>query len=787
MRPDGTPVPGAEVVIQSGPAALSPKAATDAEGARTTTSGRDGEFVFEHRRVGTYLLGAVHGDDVAPTTPVELTSELTDATLVLFAGAAVEVHVRSSKDRTPIAGATVRIVDGDRAFGEQWSFRTAQSDAAGIAKFKGIIATASHLIVASAPHYAETTLAIHDFQFSDRAWTVDMLLTPASQVSGRVLDSNGHGVANATVAWELGGRPRPAETPDLFDPFPFHGHAQAVQTDADGYFSIAAEPGAGCVLAAHPSHELGEVCGVTIDPGNDRSGLEIILRDGRYVSGKVVWPDGSPAAGATVIATKRGWIHQPMQSKSYRFEVRAGLDGKFEFRGIKRGELDLTAFTDDASSNLVAVDLTKHSDARDITITLSFEGTIRGRVIDEDKNPIGFAYVEYAIDPNMAPPDAQGKPRQRRRADTAAQHPDFALPRSIGATRADRDGNFEIHGLPDGLYTLTARRPDPVDLPTAFTSTTEQSVAAGETVELVLKGLGALKGRVVSEDGKPVAAFSVSLAPKRSNPKRDQFAVAHRIISADGTFALTSIPAGEYRVRVDGDDVTEQLVADAVKVSAGKVADAGTIHVVRGIRRHGIVLTKAKKPAVGARVTVALDPASEPFRLETDDDGKFTVPALPADQSLRVRADSFTATSDWVVVPATTNNIELVLDKDGLGSVSGVLVESGVALDRRSIVLTTVGEGTPDDKLVALRNTLTQEGGTFKFDSIPSGDYLIWVKRLSRAKPVEGTLWWKQDAPIRVEPQRETQVMLPVPPRDDGSASDAPQGGSGQGSGTGVK
>jgi hypothetical protein len=300
-----------------------------------------------------------------------------------------------------------------------------------------------------------------------------------------------------------------------------------------------------------------------------------------------------------------------------------------------------------------------------------------------------------------------------------------------------------------------------------------------------MKGLGGIRGQVVDDTGRPVAAFRVSLSPSLKHPTRDQFAVGHGVMSADGTFALSAVPAGEYRLRIDGDDVTDQVADGVITVKTGAVADAGTIHVMRGVRRHGIVFAKDKTPAAGARVTATAAVWSEPVVVESADDGTFDLPALPAGTPLRVRADKLTAASDWMSVAPDTQEIDIVLANEGVGAVSGMLVEAGARLDRRSIVLTRVGEGTPDDALVAVRNTFTGSSGEFRFESVPEGDYLIWVQRVTRSKPAPGTAWWKQDAPVHIAATRESQVVLAVPPLPGAGSADEGQSGSGQGSGSG--
>jgi hypothetical protein len=364
-----------------------------------------------------------------------------------------------------------------------------------------------------------------------------------------------------------------------------------------------------------------------------------------------------------------------------------------------------------------------------------------------------------------------------------AEHPDFALPRSIGATRSDGDGNFEARGLPDGLYSVKASRPQAVDLPPAFASATETAVAPGETVEIVLPALGGVRGRVVYESRKPVTSFGVALAAFTKQDAADLVQPAHRFTSADGTFRLANVPAGAYRVRIQGDDFVEVVFPDAVTVAAGPAIDLGTISVAKGTRRKGVVLSKAGEPVDTAQITVEVPDRPGQVMLETDADGRFSLPPTAPGITLRVRADKGDATSDWIEVAPGAGALELVLAKEGLGAVSGVIIESGAPLDNRVVVLTLVGGGTPGDTLRTFRTATTQSGGTFRLDDVPAGEYLIWVRRASRVREVDGDVWWKPEEPILVEPQRATQVVLPVPPRADGAAPDLPPGGEGQGQG----
>lgn len=757
--PDRAPVPGATVALLGRPA----DAPRIPPVQRFAVADATGEFVFERQLAGEYLLEAHHEDAVSQTAKVALSARTEPVTLVLVPAATLTVRVVAESDERPIPGARVRVGMGDQQFGETDVFREGTTDAAGQAVFRGVLPTANHIVYVDAPGFVDGQVNVLAFEHPRRErWEVTVALLAAARVSGRVVDARGRGLPGATVGWQLGATPRPRDTPDLFDPFPFHGRSGAVTTDAHGRFTLAAEPGPGCVIAIHPRHELGQTCGLTAELGREVAGVEVVLLDGARISGIVVDPSGAPVGGADVIVTKRGWQHMPMFSDSYRFHAVTGADGRFEFTGVKRVALALTAWTPERSSDLLEIDMTQTSEMTDVRLVLEYNGEITGEVVEESGEPVAGAPVEHWAELTLEVPRGVGGGKGGR-VQELLEHKNRALPRASGTTLTDLEGKFRITGLPSGVYTVRASRPTRGAMPPAYTSV-QDVVEVGGSVRLVLRGLGGVRGQVVDERGQPVQAYEILFAPLRPRLKRDDFDGAQPIASEDGRFVIHDLPVGEWVLAVRGRDVVETRMSRAVTIQAGQVADAGTIRVERGRSRPGLVLDAKGAPVPQARVTLSFEAPTEVYDVIADKKGAFTLPPVAAGRPLKVRAESLTASSNWLVVPPQLEKVTIALTEEAKGSVAGVLIEPGQPVDNRTMILTFVADGVPGVDLAGKYAAVTAEGGRFRFEQVAPGQYYLWCRRAQKTKVEGGDAWARYEKPISVTALKETAIVFRPPP-----------------------
>jgi len=115
--------------------------------------------------------------------------------------------------------------------------------------------------------------------------------TPRSAVSGRVLSPDGQPVPGADVY-----------AIHILDPSSGSGYIPTVtRTDAAGRFSYERiEDGLYTFTASSPDFARGALKRVTVPADGRLDGLEIVLQPGASISGRVVTPDGKPAAHATI-------------------------------------------------------------------------------------------------------------------------------------------------------------------------------------------------------------------------------------------------------------------------------------------------------------------------------------------------------------------------------------------------------------------------------------------------------------------------------------------------------
>ena len=154
-------------------------------------------------------------------------------------------------------------------------------------------------------------------------------------------------------------------------------------------------------------------------------------------------------------------------------------------------------------------------------------------------------------------------------------------------TRTASDGTYTITGLPAGDYRAEASSRDQgfaaeyyqetSDFQSATRVTVTVSVGATSTgVDFTLSAGGTISGVVTRDsDGTPVSGAEVSA-------HSDTGGWGHGTTAADGTYSVTGLPAGSYRVRVEAssqgfagefyNNTTDWEQATKIAVTAGQTA-----------------------------------------------------------------------------------------------------------------------------------------------------------------------------------------------------------------------
>jgi uncharacterized GH25 family protein len=439
---------------------------------------------------------------------------------------------------------------------------------------------------------------------------------------------------------------------------------QSGTTGADGIVQFkGVSPGWAQVIATKTGFAPGDGVAV-VGTGGITVQLEIVMRGGATVSGKVVDEAGKPIANARVVPRDAGRFWQPVDV--LHDAVVTSADGTFAFPALAAGSYRFGAFHDmlaPGDSATYTIDGTTPTTG--VEIVLKAGGVIRGIVRDTSKQPVPHASVRVGpgiVDGNMMA-GFGGNTRQ---------------------VTADEDGTFEIRALSRTKLRLRAES----ETATSKIVDVDLSKQAEQSkVELILDVTGMIAGVVVDAANDPVPEVQVSAFPDMfkgaelenmamsgfstattdgggrftirgladgdyrvwayrsqagANPWSQQGTPAKpgdldlRIVlpkpggikgkivlagggppklatvsigwaaqtpAVGGAFSIDDVQPGDHDVTFRGPEFAELIKPD-VKVEPGKVTDIGTITVKRGRRLAGRVVDKNGAPVANARVKV---------------------------------------------------------------------------------------------------------------------------------------------------------------------------------------
>ncbi|HJZ71447.1 MAG TPA: carboxypeptidase-like regulatory domain-containing protein [Vicinamibacterales bacterium] len=300
------------------------------------------------------------------------------------------------------------------------------------------------------------------------------------------------------------------------------------------------------------------------------------------VRGRVIGPDGLPMPHARVQLESSDRLFSPASAQ-------ADEDGWYAFHDVPPGRYllgsDMPGYRRSVPGQRTPWErgdlVTMGADRAEVRVNLALRrgSAIEGRVIDEYGDPVENVAVSASVIRIVA-----GRPQLVSAPRTAIR----------AGTRTDDRGRYRIFALAPGEYIVSATvgqqdvdRPT-IDLPgytrSYYPATLTPTEAArvevrdGEDrlnvdITLVKGGTSRVAGRVMGADGEHAFA-TVSLAPSY---RSGSVAVGVRSMKADGVFAFTDVPPGEYVLQAAKSRVnpsTEgEFTARFVTVSRADVSD----------------------------------------------------------------------------------------------------------------------------------------------------------------------------------------------------------------------
>ena len=492
-----------------------PDACVEAEGGGGLVTDRDGRFRVRAAESDGRARVVVRKPGYLPWQGVLDALSLVEEEITLVRGAPVTVVVLAP-DKKPVAGALVQAaIREERGIaGLWWSKRNlgiGEGTSDGLGRVILDAAPAGRVeIRVDDPHYASWRTEI-DVAGTDPV-RCEAILSRGGAVAGVVTDERGQPVPGARVyASNWPGRTVVTREDGSYDlRFVVEGENR-ILAEAEGF-------GTGFFGA---SFGWGKPVPVHVVAGRTLPDVDLVLVPAIVAAGRVVDGDGQPLAGVrveSIVGPCLGRAVTAMTDAGGRFAV--GPYATTDGRGI-RLSFALAGYAVDS----VSVDAPAQPGTFDLgDVTARRCGGISGVVLDVDGEPLGRCRVEVAP--------------------------------GGGAALTGPDGTFALEGLAPGLAQVQATAWSPLRRSDSVSVTLKPGAReAGLVVRL--EAVSAIRGRVVSADGKPRSAMVVAAAPSDDGDR----IVARTVTDDAGAFDLVDLPEGTYRVGILRVPMAEETTA----------------------------------------------------------------------------------------------------------------------------------------------------------------------------------------------------------------------------------
>lgn len=375
---------------------------------------------------------------------------------------------------------------------------------------------------------------------------------------------------------------------------------------AAGTYRVQFVPGYGSTLSPEwwdDKSDRDSSTAVVVAAGARRTGIDATLARGASISGTVSVPAGHSANGAQVSAYSSEYA-----SAAWAF---VSADGTYRLSGLRPGSYRLK-FAPGQGSALMPEwysDKTSYATADPLSVaagdvrngidaTLAVGGAISGTVTVPAGTAIGSGSAAIRV---SAYTDGGSS--------------------TVGYATVGSDGRYTVTGLADGAYRVFFDAPtgsglvdEYYDDARSYTSSTLVTVTGGTTrtgVNAALSAGTSISGRVTLPSGMAVDSMQYRVSAYGD----DYTYVAGTQINGDGTYSVTDLPPGTYRLQFSApeasgvlsewySDKREYWAADGVTVTLTAPRTDVNAELSKASSFSGTVVSDSGGPVAGTTVTV---------------------------------------------------------------------------------------------------------------------------------------------------------------------------------------
>lgn len=544
----------------------------------------------------------------------------------------------------------------------------ASSDAAGRFELRRMRAGRGYELRASQAGYLPVVAQALVPEPAREALPLKIVLMPARAVQGRVQDAAGRPIVSAEISLRASGEPGGQKL-----------SGEAPRSDEKGRFLVAEIPANPLDFTVRKQgYAPAFIRGVRVPPGAGAADLGIVvLRPGARLAGRVTDRGGRPIAGAEIFRVEnlRNVDQMSIRLESDQADAQANLDGRFSLADLPAGSpVHLLVRARGYLPAGVRGALAPNREP--LAIRLEAAALLRGRMIDEERRSVAGARLELVVkterpvvrlavsdrDGHFEFPDA---PRGSGALSVTAQgfvpieDLDITLPRpepggeltlalqrgamlsgrisltdgtpvfgarvsaAGSAALSDDDGTYVVEGVAPGRVVVGVLHP-------SYKRFFKDMVIepGGNQLDVTFEPGVEVTGRVIDERDAPVSGAWVQL----SSQVRGELEYRARA-AADGTFRLSPVAKGRYRLHAGHEEFPPAELAKPVAVADDPVGGL-RIAISRGGAIAGHVL--GLEPEEISQVHVEAETGGKTFPAVLDAGGRYEIRRLkPGDYLVR--------------------------------------------------------------------------------------------------------------------------------------------------------